>query len=113
MYECEFDNNVPEGEGIHYYENGDYYVGSFKKGGENGKGKLFGKDRKIKYEGDWANGVKEGNGKEIYGIGDYYVGEFKNDLKNGKGKLFDMNNNIKYEGNWVDDKFEEKNNIFN
>ena len=55
-YDGEFVNNKPEGNGIYYYENGDYYIGELKNGLRNGKGKEYDSEGKIQFEGEYLNG---------------------------------------------------------
>jgi hypothetical protein len=88
------------------YENGDYYKGDIINGKANGKGILYYKEGKIKYEGNFINDKMEGYGKFYYKNGRYYIGQFKQNLLNGNGKLYDINGNIKYKGNFINNKFE-------
>ena len=74
LYEGDFINGKPEGNGKFIYENGNYYIGQFKNCLRNGKGILFYSNGNIKYDDDWINGKKEGNGKYIYEDGEYYIG---------------------------------------
>ena len=41
----------------YYYENGDYYIGSFKTGKKNGIGKEYYKNGKLKYEGNFKEDI--------------------------------------------------------
>jgi len=52
------------------YENGDYYIGEWLNNLKLGKGKLYYKNGKIKYEGDFIKDKFEGNGKYIYENGE-------------------------------------------
>lgn len=100
-------NNLDSLKNIKYYENDNYYFGSFSNGLRNGKGRLYYFNGKIKYEGFFKNDQKYGYGKLIYEINendDYYVGQFFNNLKNGKGIIYDKKHNLKYEGDFVNDK---------
>ena len=63
-YEGDILNNLIEGKGIFYYNNGD------------------------KYEGDWKNNIREGKGILFYNNGNRYEGEFKNDLREGNGIFY-------------------------
>jgi hypothetical protein len=83
------------GLGTYISENGDKYVGEWKKGKQDGHGTLTFKDSKGSpdggYVGEWKNGKFHGNGtytlKENYGS---YDGEFKNGLYDGQGTyIFD------------------------
>ena len=85
------------------YENGEYYIGEFKRGLRHGKGLLCYKN-KSKYIGDWINDKVEGNGKNIDVNGNYYIGEWKNGSKHGKGIIYYKNGNIKYEGDFINNE---------
>ena len=63
-YEGDRKNNLKEGKGILYFQNGDKYEGEFKNDKMDGKGVLY-----------YANGEK-------------FKGKFKEDKKIGKGKYF-------------------------
>ena len=54
-YDGEFVNDKYEGNGIYYYENGEYYIGEFKNGLRNCKGKEYYKNGNIKYDGEFVN----------------------------------------------------------
>ena len=84
--------------------NENYYIGEWKNGLRNGKGKLYYNNGNLQYEGDFVNDKFEGNGKYISKNGKYYIGEWKNGLKDGKGKFYYQNKNLIYEGDWVKDK---------
>ena len=60
-YEGSWVDKKAEGNGIFFYENGDYYIGEFKNGEMNGKGKLYFKNGNIKFEGNFLNNKYEGN----------------------------------------------------
>ena len=93
----EFSNNLPNGYGNFYFDDGtgNYYEGQFKNGKFNGKGTKYNQDNKIIYEGDFVDGMMEGNGKLFYDNGSYYVGEFKEGKRHGDGNEYDKN------GKWL------------
>ena len=71
------------------------YVGEFKDGKRNGKGKLtspYGE----KYEGKWKEGEYHGKGTYIWSDGSKYVGEYKNGEYHGLG-TFTWSDGHKYE----------------
>jgi len=88
------------------YKNGEYYIGKWLNDQRHGKGTLYYKNGKIKYEGDFIKNKSEGDGKYIWEDGEYYIGQFLDGLKDGKGTLYYKNNKIKYEGDFIKDKFE-------
>ena len=56
IYEGEYKNDLYDGKGKLFYENGKYYEGEFVEGLKHGKGILFYKDGKIKYDGQFEKG---------------------------------------------------------
>ena len=88
------------------YKNGEYYIGEWQNGQRHGKGALYYKNDKIKYEGDFIKNKFEGDGKYIWEDGEYYIGQFLDGLKEGKGILYYASGKIKYEGDFIKDKFE-------
>ena len=105
--------NNSETKGKNIFYNGSYYIGQYKNGKRNGKGKIYYPNGNIKYDGDFVDDKREGNGKIIFESGSYYIGQFKNDLPNGKGIEYDKNGNIIYDGDFVDAKREGNGKIIN
>ena len=101
-YKCE----KFEGNHEFIYDDGSYYIGFWKNGLRNGKGKLFDKNGKLIYEGDWVNDKREGFGKCGSDPGHYYIGQLKNNCFNGKGKLYDNEGKLLYEGDFVNNEIE-------
>ena len=64
IYEGDYKNDLKNGEGIYYYNNGD------------------------KYEGEWINGIREGKGIFYWKNGDKWEGYFHNDLLDGEGMFY-------------------------
>ena len=77
-YEGDFIDGKYEGNGTHYNEDGEYYIGQWKNGLVHGKGIVYYKNGKIKYEGELLNGKREGYGKFFYAEGGYYIGQLSN-----------------------------------
>ena len=88
---------------IYYYENGEYYIGSFKEGKRNGKGIEYYEKDKIKYDGNYLNNWYDGEGTFQYENGDVYIGQFKNGKKNGKGCIYKNNGEIEEDIEFIDD----------
>ena len=99
--------NNYEGYGKIMFENGEYYIGEFKKGLRNGKGILICKNERLLYFGNFVdNDTKfQGPGTIEYQVFDYYIGEWKDGLTYGKGKLY-FKNGTKYFGEFINDKVE-------
>ena len=92
-------DDIPNGKGILYYKGGKIkYEGEFIDGDYNGKGKEYYHDGKVKYEGNFAHNQYNGSGTYTWVNGEYYSGEFKNGAMHGKGKEYYVNGNIKYDG---------------
>ena len=78
MYEGGWKCDVPEGYGVHTYENGDFYRGQWKGGlkhGCRGEEHIASKGR---YEGEFREGLMHGFGVFYYtkNHGDRYEGMF-------------------------------------
>jgi len=94
-------------------DNGNYYIGELKNEIPNGKGTLYNKKGKIKYEGNFYDGKFTANGKFIYDNGNYYEGQFINGVKQGKGIIYNKNGDILYEGEFNSGKPEGKGKYIN
>ncbi len=55
QYEGKYVNDKFEGKGKYTYITGNYYIGEFKKGKRNGKGKLYSKNGELISEGNWVD----------------------------------------------------------
>ncbi len=86
-YVGEWKDGEKDGNGIHYYRNGDVYDGPWRKGkrhGPAGKYTYYNK-RSAKYRGDWIKDMKHGQGIMLFANGDKYEGHWeKNDREDGK-----------------------------
>ena len=91
-------------EGIYIYGDSKYYIGEFKNNIPNGKGIKYYENGNILYKGDFIDGKFEGNGQLFLEDGLYYIGQFKNGLKNGKIKMYYPDGNIRFEGDFINDK---------
>lgn len=85
------------------FSNGDLFIGSYKNGKFDGKGKYFWSNGSA-YVGNFVDGNREGEGKWISNIidGDIYVGLYKRDKKEGKGKYI-WNKGCVFEGSFKAD----------
>ena len=98
-----FKNGMFEGKGRLILHKGDYYEGEFVQNKANGQGKYVNTKGEI-YNGYWINDKQEGEGELILKDGSIYMGEFKNGKKNGKGRI-NWNDNSYYEGDFVNNYF--------
>ncbi len=88
-----FVSDQPHGEGVFYYNNGDFYEGDVVNGFAHGTGLLkfsYGDT----YEGSFINGYFQGYGVYIFADGTKYEGDFLNDKFHGQGK-FIWNNKVR------------------
>ena len=86
-----------EGYGKIINQDGEYYIGQFKNGLQNGKGIFFFKTGRMYHV---VYDEYKGKGLIQHDFNKYYIGEFKNDFPNGKGMLSNKNGS-KYIGDWV------------
>ena len=120
-YDGEIKDDLPNGEGVYYLNDGTVISGTFvdglmegeitvkskdanfkgnhKKGLRSGYGVLETND--YKYEGEWLNNKKEGFGKEIYKNGGYYEGEWEENDWSGNGKRVNADGSF-FEGYFID-----------
>ena len=121
-------NNIPNGYGVKYTQNGakqegywkdcqltgwsqsidsqgNMLIGPFIYGSLTGKGIKYSFTNNTLYKGDFVNNKREGKGEEISNEGKF-TGNFYNDKKNGEGKMiYSLSGDI-YEGNYKDDLFD-------
>ena len=99
-----FKNGMYDGRGRLILHKGDYYEGDFKENKANGFGKYVNNKGEI-YIGNWINDKQDGEGELILKDGSRYSGQFKNGMKNGKGKIVWTDSSY-YEGNFVNNYFD-------
>jgi len=108
LYNGEFKNNLFEGTGEQVYDNYENhkitYVGQFKHGKREGKGKLSFDDGNY-YEGNFTKDKFDGEGYFKFNDGREYKGNWKENEMNGEG-VFIWNENQKYEGQYKDSRRE-------
>ena len=99
-----FKNGMFEGRGRLILHKGDYYEGEFVQNKANGFGKYVNAKGEI-YNGYWVDDKQEGQGELILKDGSIYQGQFKDGKKNGKGKIT-WSDNSYYEGDFVNNYYE-------
>ena len=102
VFEGEWRNGYPNGQGTFIATNGGKYVGEYKDGQPNGQGTYTWADGD-KYVGEHKNGKRNGQGTYTYANGGKYVGQYKDDQRHGQG-TDSLSNGNKYVGEWKDDK---------
>ena len=103
-YIGEVKNNLPNGKGEEYFNQGDIYKGSFVNGKKEGYG-IFEKRNKFIYEGYFKNDKYEGKGKIYYLNGNVFDGMFKNNKEDGTGILKEWEGTIIKKGLWLDGEY--------
>lgn len=103
-YIGEYKDGKPNGKGKLYYNNNelDYYEGDFSDGLRSGYGKLFWKNGQ-RYEGRWDYDKIDGKGTMVFKNGDKYTGSFKNGKLWGQGTYY-WNSGAKYVGEFKEGK---------
>jgi len=99
-----FKNGMYNGRGRLIFRKGDYYEGEFKDNKANGFGKYVNIKGDI-YIGNWVDDQQEGKGELILKNGCMYTGYFKNGMENGKGKIVWPDSSF-YEGDFVNNTFD-------
>lgn len=101
LYEGDWIDNRPHGEGTLKWPDGEVYTGEFNDGRKEGRGELTLANGN-KYEGEYKNDKRHGQGIYTWASGDNYVGEWENGWRHGQG-TFSATDGRKYAGEWKDD----------
>ena len=99
-----YKNGAFDGRGRLILHKGDYYEGEFKQNKANGFGKYVNTKGEI-YIGNWKDDRQEGEGELILKDGSRYNGQFKEGKKNGKGKIT-WNDSSYYEGDFINNYYD-------
>ena len=99
-----FKNGQYEGRGRIIFRKGDYFEGEFQHNKANGFGKYVNVKGEI-YIGNWVDDKQNGKGELILKNGSRYTGDFKNGMENGKGKIVWPDSSF-YEGDFVNNCFD-------
>ena len=99
-YEGSWNNNVRDGIGTTYYQNGEKLEGLWKNDLFNGKGKLTLFDSTL-YDGQWKDGLPHGKGIQTDKYGSLCEGDFNQGKFTGHGTWCDKNG--KYVGYFIND----------
>lgn len=111
MYEGDFENDLPNGEGRMTFPNGDTYDGHWKDGKMEGHGmyRFYDIDRdrfKGFYEGYFHKSQFNGWGKREYSNKATYFGNWLNGARNGEGQIL-FATGESFSGIWEDDSLRE------
>ena len=96
VYQGEFKNELPHGEGVLLKKDGCRVQGTFRNGVVNGLGKEVTPDGDV-YRGQFSQGQREGQGKLKCQDGSWYEGQWHENQMHGEGTLQDDQDTI-YEG---------------
>ena len=102
-FEGEFDQNGKrQGPGKLYWKNKSLkFEGFYKDDLPNGPGKAYYPNGAIGFDGDWKNGLRDGNGKFYDEFGKLkFSGFYVRNFRNGDGKFYHNNGNLEYKGYW-------------
>ncbi|CDW79131.1 UNKNOWN [Stylonychia lemnae] len=86
------------------YKNGAIYVGQWKGGFRDGKGRMDWPDG-ASYDGEWVLGYAQGLGIFSDELGNTYVGQFIMSMAHGRGEYTNTEGSV-YDGQWRFDKQE-------
>jgi|ETNmetMinimDraft_11_1059920.scaffolds.fasta_scaffold86435_1 hypothetical protein len=93
-YVGEWKKGKLHGQGTHIWANGNKYVGEYKNDKMHGYG-TFTSPPGHKYVGKWKNGRKHGQGTFTWADGNKYVGGWKKGKKYGVGTLTEADGTVK------------------
>ena len=93
-------NNLRDGKGIMYYNNGDRYEGDWKNDKQEWKGVKYWNDGD-RYEGDYKNDKAEGKGIYYYNNGDRSMGDYLNNKPIGIHAILIYNGKVKSINYWI------------
>ena len=106
-YVGQFRDGQKQGKGRLISSNGDVYEGGFSEGKAEGLGKFIRYSDKATYKGEFKDDKQDGHGKEVYSDGAYYEGEYSEGIKHGKGKFIWKDGSF-YEGEVKNNKLHGK-----
>ena len=94
VYYGEYDTNQNrDGYGLIYYQNGDFYLGEWRKNQRQGRGIYVYHERGV-YHGKWEGDEIGSYGCFCYPNGDVYIGGWKEGQKDGKGRYVYENGDV-------------------
>ena len=99
VYDGEWRNGKPHGQGQYVYADGDVYEGEWLNGKRHGQGNHIGIAGQT-YSGEWRCGRAQGTGIMRHADGETYEGQIADGMKQGKGKAMHPNGEI-YDGEWL------------
>ena len=100
-YEGEFEHDLQNCYGIHYFNNGGRYEGEFKNDKSEGYGiKYF--PNGCRYEGEFKNDKPEGYGIYYFNNGKRYEGKFKEGVNIGHGVFYSTALGLQYRGYFIE-----------
>jgi hypothetical protein len=101
-------DDVPNGRGSHYDEEGNLYEGEWLEGRRGGLGKMAYAGAADcgpgdVYEGQWLNDARHGKGTMTYQNNNVYEGHWEGDERSGRGTLFYVDKGMRFDGVWAAD----------
>ena len=104
-YKGDFKNDLYDGQGILYFEDGRRIEGSFKEGKVNGFASEFDKNNLKIYEGNWKDNLYSEEGTKYLNNGNYLKGLFDKGLATGVLLEFNADGEVIYKGNFSEDAY--------
>jgi hypothetical protein len=96
------EGDCQNGRGTYQFDNGNKYIGDFRRGIMNGKGTVYFANGN-RYAGDWVSGLREGAGIYTFANGSVYTGGFKKSKFVGQGTMT-FSNGDKHVGLYENDQ---------
>lgn len=97
-YAGEFKENLPNGSGVLYREDGSFISGEFLNGQIKGEAIHRLNDGKILYKGEFKDGLYNGKGTVYNSDGSFYSAKFKAGQENGEVSVYTQSGELLYKG---------------
>jgi hypothetical protein len=98
VYRGQWQQGVPDGEGIFEGADGAHYDGGWREGRQSGFGLAEGPPGLV-YEGTWVRGQKQGFGREVRPDGSAYEGDWLEGKRHGQGRATFADGTV-HDGTW-------------
>ena len=100
-YSCE-GGDCENGQGSLHLNNVLLYNGEFRDGQPDGQGRSYFVNGKVHYEGEWRYGKFDGSGTDYREDGKIaFEGGWRNGMPDGQGIFYDRDGKIAFEGGWL------------
>jgi len=99
LYEGEWQNGVPHGQGVSYYASSKVvkYEGGLQFGQSHGQGKAYDHDGELLYDGGWQAGNRHGFGKMFHDTSDHSSAAYEGMFEKGRrADIVEKSSNRRY-----------------